>query len=176
MTLGRTSSGAIKIKTDGGLRAVECACCNPPEPPGYYSAGGYYCSDGSIHPIFGPQVDYWSASAYYEIGSGGIISYKAEAWSAAVYWIWRKTAPAGSQIDYGGMWTAQPAESWGGEGPQDKVFTISQGADSRCPNANQRSLDFNTQVPVYAMKWTDNGIEMCGGSFQVMVDVYGCKQ
>jgi len=27
MTLGRTSSGAIKIKTDGGLRAVNCACC-----------------------------------------------------------------------------------------------------------------------------------------------------
>ena len=32
MTLGRTSAGKIKIKTDGtaGLRAVECACCNPP--------------------------------------------------------------------------------------------------------------------------------------------------
>ena len=38
MTLGRTASNAIKIKTDtagGGLRAVECACCsscncNPP--------------------------------------------------------------------------------------------------------------------------------------------------
>ena len=28
MTLGRsTTSGAIKIKTDGGLRAVECDCC-----------------------------------------------------------------------------------------------------------------------------------------------------
>ena len=28
MTLGRTSSGAVKIKTDGGTtRAVECACC-----------------------------------------------------------------------------------------------------------------------------------------------------
>ena len=27
MTLGRTSAGKIKIKTDGGLRAVECACC-----------------------------------------------------------------------------------------------------------------------------------------------------
>ena len=27
MTLGRTTSGAIKIKTDGGLRAVNCACC-----------------------------------------------------------------------------------------------------------------------------------------------------
>jgi hypothetical protein len=29
MTLGRTSDNKIKIKTDGGLRAVECACCNP---------------------------------------------------------------------------------------------------------------------------------------------------
>jgi hypothetical protein len=29
MTLGRSTSGAIKIKTDGGLRALECACCNP---------------------------------------------------------------------------------------------------------------------------------------------------
>lgn len=173
MTLGRTSSNAIKIKTDGGTaRAVECACCKKP----YYAGGGYYCSDGSIHPFFGPQIDVWGGLATYEIGSGGIISYKAEAWSAAVYWIWRKTAPAGSQIDYSGMWTAQPAESWGGDGPQDKVFTLSEGADPRCPNANQRSLDFNTQVPVYAMKWTDNGPEMCGGSFQVMVDVYGCFQ
>ena len=30
MTLGRSSSGAIKIKTVDGLRAVNCACCNPP--------------------------------------------------------------------------------------------------------------------------------------------------
>ena len=30
MTLGRTAAGAIKIKTDDGLRAVECDCCNPP--------------------------------------------------------------------------------------------------------------------------------------------------
>ena len=30
MTLGRTSSGAIKIKTDGGLRAVSCGCCETP--------------------------------------------------------------------------------------------------------------------------------------------------
>jgi hypothetical protein len=29
MTLGRSTSGNIKIKTDGGLRAVECGCCNP---------------------------------------------------------------------------------------------------------------------------------------------------
>ena len=27
MILGRTPGGAIKIKTDGGLRAVNCACC-----------------------------------------------------------------------------------------------------------------------------------------------------
>jgi hypothetical protein len=29
LNIGRASSGAIKIKTDGGLRAVECACCAP---------------------------------------------------------------------------------------------------------------------------------------------------
>jgi len=29
MTLGRTASNAIKIKTDGTTRAVECACCDP---------------------------------------------------------------------------------------------------------------------------------------------------
>ena len=27
MTLGRTPAGAIKTKSDGGLRAVNCACC-----------------------------------------------------------------------------------------------------------------------------------------------------
>jgi len=39
MTLGLTSTGAVKIKTDeegGGLRAVECACCeSPPIACGY---------------------------------------------------------------------------------------------------------------------------------------------
>jgi hypothetical protein len=29
MTLGRTSDNKLKIKTDGGLRAVECDCCGP---------------------------------------------------------------------------------------------------------------------------------------------------
>jgi len=29
MVLGRTPAGAIKTKSDGGLRAVECACCGP---------------------------------------------------------------------------------------------------------------------------------------------------
>ena len=35
MTLGRTPSGAIKTKSDGGLRAVNCACCEtcPCSPP-----------------------------------------------------------------------------------------------------------------------------------------------
>jgi hypothetical protein len=44
MVLGLSSSGAIKIKTDeegGGLRAVECACCNPPIPCNLYPASNY---------------------------------------------------------------------------------------------------------------------------------------
>lgn len=32
MVLGRTASNAIKIKTDGTTRAVNCACCVPPVP------------------------------------------------------------------------------------------------------------------------------------------------
>lgn len=34
MIIGRTSSGAVKIKTDSpkGLRAVECECCGPIDP------------------------------------------------------------------------------------------------------------------------------------------------
>jgi len=37
MILGRTPAGLIKTKTDGGLRAVNCACCNPcPEITEYY--------------------------------------------------------------------------------------------------------------------------------------------
>lgn len=43
MTLGRTSSGAIKIKTDGTTRAVNCACCE----------GG--CTCGSATPINPPD-------------------------------------------------------------------------------------------------------------------------
>lgn len=41
MTLGRTASGAIKIKTDGGTtRAVGCACC-----------GGGGCDCGEVPPL-----------------------------------------------------------------------------------------------------------------------------
>jgi len=32
MVLGRTDKGLIKTKTDGGLRAVNCACCNTCPP------------------------------------------------------------------------------------------------------------------------------------------------
>jgi hypothetical protein len=43
MTLGRTSSNAIKIKTDGtaGLRAVECACCGPKCYPVPFDSTGW---------------------------------------------------------------------------------------------------------------------------------------
>jgi hypothetical protein len=38
MTLGRTPAGLIKTKSDGGLRAVNCACCGDecPTPIGFY--------------------------------------------------------------------------------------------------------------------------------------------
>ena len=45
MTLGLTSSGAVKIKTDGGLRAVNCACCAPPCPSESSSPYGIVLSE-----------------------------------------------------------------------------------------------------------------------------------
>lgn len=41
MTLGRTSSGVIKIKTDGGLRAVNCACCGG-APCAFFVGGAFF--------------------------------------------------------------------------------------------------------------------------------------
>lgn len=58
MTLGRTSSGAIKIKTDGGTtRAVECACC------------GGECISGGDPPEWFPdateaQFNQWKNNSY----------------------------------------------------------------------------------------------------------------
>lgn len=68
MTLGRTSSGSIKIKTDGGTtRAVECACCggctcgsatpiNPPGDPDFTKK--LFGTDSSVIPFTQVSVDY----------------------------------------------------------------------------------------------------------------------
>jgi hypothetical protein len=57
MTLGRTSAGKIKIKTDGddGLRAVECACCNPGP------CGGCPAILGALPPPVKPTSIAWQA-------------------------------------------------------------------------------------------------------------------
>lgn len=52
MTLGRTSTGAIKIKTDGGLRAVGCACC------------GGLCGPISFNDEYGYYVPVNSETSY----------------------------------------------------------------------------------------------------------------
>ena len=46
MILGRTSGGAIKTKSDGGLRAVNCACCG----------GGGGCQCGLIRSTATPEL------------------------------------------------------------------------------------------------------------------------
>lgn len=45
MVLGRTASNAIKIKTDGTTRAVNCACCVPPCPSESSSPYGIILSE-----------------------------------------------------------------------------------------------------------------------------------
>lgn len=170
MTLGRSTSGAIKLKTDeagGGLRAVECACCGG---AGYYSGGGYICSDGSIHPILGPQVDYWAASAYHSILEDGSVSYVAEAWSVSKRWKWIKTTPAGSPVDYQGVWTPDP--DWWEPSPAATFTLLSD--DPRCAGASKPTLNFNVQIPVWNYYWTDDGMQQCAGPSEVLIDVFAC--
>lgn len=68
MTLGLTSSGAVKIKIDNGTtRAVECACCVPPAVcgPGYYydMFGAYRYAD--------KDNSYEISKAQYDLVQGG---------------------------------------------------------------------------------------------------------
>ena len=74
MILGLTSSGAIKIKTDGdaGLRAVECACCstcncNPPLTVKYKFTQ-------TFSPIIGEQSWYSCGFLFAKTASGHDIS------------------------------------------------------------------------------------------------------
>lgn len=79
MTLGRTSSGAIKVKTGGGLRAVSCACC-----------GGCGCQGVSIpenlRPLFEglPAITMWGYAPEYIYPLGPDDGSPEGSWSA--YW------------------------------------------------------------------------------------------
>jgi hypothetical protein len=70
MTLGRTSSGAIKIKTDGGLRAVGCACCQTP-----FGLLAYATSAGGDQECaMGPAVQNFLIQPPYQLRAG--VTYK----------------------------------------------------------------------------------------------------
>jgi hypothetical protein len=63
MTLGRTPAGAIKTKTDGGLRAVNCACCGGCNPIYTTTLGPFLY--GSISDLWSKQkLDAWANSPY----------------------------------------------------------------------------------------------------------------
>ena len=81
MTIGRTSTGAIKIKTDGGLRAVNCACCggdcacgsarpiNPPSDPDFTKK--LHGDDPSVTPFTQVTINYNVSS---EITASGTVT------------------------------------------------------------------------------------------------------
>ena len=79
MILGRTSSGAIKIKADGGLRAVGCACCggcgcNTFDVPSSLLSLLEKATSGTADGIpltFSPYEAGWIASAKEIISPGG---------------------------------------------------------------------------------------------------------
>ena len=76
MTIGRTASNAIKIKTDGGLRAVECACCGGcgcgiqvPQNLRTLVQGGSFTMYGVSPDYITFEDDYWFAEFYPESGN-----------------------------------------------------------------------------------------------------------
>ena len=73
MTIGRTASGAIKVKTDGGLRAVECGCCGGCTPIYTTTLGPFL--HGSISDLWSKEkLDAWANSPFtvnVEIGVRG---------------------------------------------------------------------------------------------------------
>ena len=73
MILGRTASNAIKIKTDGNLRAVECACCGGCTPIYVDTLRPFLY--GSIDDMWTkPKLDAWANSPFtvnIEIGVRG---------------------------------------------------------------------------------------------------------
>lgn len=65
MTLGRTTSGAVKVKTDGGLRAVNCACCES------FQLTVKYSWEGTGQRDLDTQTAAFGESVGYSCGSGG---------------------------------------------------------------------------------------------------------
>ena len=159
MTLGRTSSGAIKIKTDDGLRAVECGCCENFQLTVKYSWEGTGQRDLDTNTIA------FGESAGWSCGSGG----------AYVQWITGDNTgtDAFEQVDIrvndarrAGLWSSsynihayagwyEPA---GGSGSaslivfykgKTKTKTISPGQQGGCASTQVAT------VTVYAEKQTD---------------------
>lgn len=74
MTLGRTSSGAVKVKTDGTTRAVNCACCGALcGPISFTNEYGYYV------PVNSETSYEISKEEFDDFQLGGIIN-----WSSSI--------------------------------------------------------------------------------------------
>jgi hypothetical protein len=73
MTLGRTPTGAIKIKTDGGFRAVECACCGSCDCENL-PLGKYKIASVNFGNILNPDAILVCSSAVAAISNGATVS------------------------------------------------------------------------------------------------------
>ena len=81
MILGRTPSGAIKTKTDGGLRAVNCACCGCECPP----PAGRWRIEQVLY--FGDPINITARTDYNDYDPCGYFDAEtAEGFSVAIYW------------------------------------------------------------------------------------------
>lgn len=66
MTLGRSTSGAIKIKTNDGLRAVSCGCCATP----FGLLASATSAGGGLGCAMGPAVQTYYIPPPYRLRAG----------------------------------------------------------------------------------------------------------
>ena len=95
MILGRTPAGLIKTKSDGGLRAVNCACCNPcpcVPPAGRWRIEAAYFTSPVYYNL---QLTITERSDYNEYDPCGYFyANTAEGFDLSISWF----------CEYGGFW------------------------------------------------------------------------
>lgn len=163
MTLGRTTAGAIKIKTDsagGGLRAVSCGCCATPFgllASATSAGGGQGCAMGpAVQTYFIPppyrlragktyklRIQFSSGDGLYHSGS----YYQANYTSASSFELNWQTSHAGTSGNPWGIsnsgrtirFTLEDSENCGGANSNTQIGT----AEATFTPSESITIDFS---------------------------------
>ena len=148
MILGRTPAGLIKTKTDGGLRAVNCACCNPcpcVPPAGRWRIEAAYFTS----PVYDNlQLTITERSDYNEYDPCGYF-YAATAEGFDLYIIW--ACPTHGSAPQPGFWG-------GGTNIPDEYYVTACGGDQMGGTLTADQFYFDPEIVLIS------GYDYCSGT------------